>query len=76
MVEVNRLLLLFFLLEIQLKPCQILYKIYQKWPAFLTRFTNAEDHEILLDEPLIVLRRNVLLTLDREIQVFFYFLYS
>uniref|UniRef100_A0A1I8BF93 FERM domain-containing protein 8 n=1 Tax=Meloidogyne hapla TaxID=6305 RepID=A0A1I8BF93_MELHA len=57
------------LLEIQLKPCQIPYKIYQKWPAFLTRFTNAEDHEILLDEPLLVLRRNVLLTLDREIQL-------
>uniref|UniRef100_A0A914I9M6 Uncharacterized protein n=1 Tax=Globodera rostochiensis TaxID=31243 RepID=A0A914I9M6_GLORO len=38
-----------------------------KWPAFLRRFTTAEEDDIALDEPLLVLRRNVLFTLDREI---------
>ncbi|KAL3073281.1 hypothetical protein niasHT_036623 [Heterodera trifolii] len=55
------------LLELQLKPWHIPYAIHMKWPAFLRRFTTAEEEEIALDEPLLVLRRNVLLTLDREI---------
>ncbi|KAF7634126.1 FERM domain-containing protein, partial [Meloidogyne graminicola] len=44
-------------------------KFTQKWPAFLTRFTKAEEHEIFLDEPLLVLKRNVMLTFDRELQL-------
>uniref|UniRef100_A0A183BJL3 FERM domain-containing protein 8 n=1 Tax=Globodera pallida TaxID=36090 RepID=A0A183BJL3_GLOPA len=55
------------LLELQMKPRHIPYVVYMKWPAFLRRFTTAEEDEIALDEPLLVLRRNVLFTLDREI---------
>lgn len=57
------------LLEIQLKSYHIPYEIFQKWPAFLRRFTTASEDEILLNEPLLVIRRNVLLTLDREIEL-------
>ena len=57
------------LLEIQLKSHHVPYEIFQKWPAFLRRFTSAEEEDIALDVPLLMLRRNVLLIVKREIQL-------
>lgn len=56
------------LLEIQLKPHHTPFEMYEKWPALLHHFTNANSEKIDNDEPLIILRRNVLLTSEREIE--------
>jgi len=56
------------LLEIQMKPYHIPFVVYEKWPAFLRKFTTSTEDQIALDEPLIVLRRNVLFTMQREIE--------
>lgn len=36
---------------------------------FLQRFTNAESSESVADEPLLVLKRNVQLSVEREHEV-------
>lgn len=55
------------LFELQLKPYHLAYELFNKWPLFLRRFTTATEDEITEDEPLLVLRRNVHLTIPLEI---------
>ena len=55
------------LLEIQLKPYHVAYEVHSKWALFLRTFTEASDEQIALDEPLLVIRRNFLLTVEREL---------
>uniref|UniRef100_F1L175 FERM domain-containing protein 8 n=1 Tax=Ascaris suum TaxID=6253 RepID=F1L175_ASCSU len=57
------------LLEVQLKPHHIPYEIRRSWTVLLKRFTQAELDEIVADEPLIVLKRNVQLSIEREIEL-------
>ncbi|VIO99170.1 conserved hypothetical protein [Brugia malayi] len=54
------------LLEVQLKPHHNPYEIRKNWMQFLQRFTNAESNELVADEPLLVLKRNVQLPVERE----------
>uniref|UniRef100_A0A1I8EUW7 FERM domain-containing protein 8 n=1 Tax=Wuchereria bancrofti TaxID=6293 RepID=A0A1I8EUW7_WUCBA len=54
------------LLEVQLKPHHNPYEIRKNWMQFLQRFTNAESSELVADEPLLVLKRNVQLPVERE----------
>ncbi|OZC06813.1 hypothetical protein X798_06210, partial [Onchocerca flexuosa] len=54
------------LLEVQLKPHHNPYEIRKNWIQFLQRFTNAESSELIADEPLLVLKRNVQLSIGRE----------
>uniref|UniRef100_A0A8R1TYZ8 FERM domain-containing protein n=1 Tax=Onchocerca volvulus TaxID=6282 RepID=A0A8R1TYZ8_ONCVO len=54
------------LLEVQLKPHHNPYEIRKNWIQFLQRFTNAESSESIADEPLLVLKRNVQLSVGRE----------
>ncbi|KAI6229802.1 FERM domain-containing protein 8 [Aphelenchoides fujianensis] len=55
------------LLEVQLKPYHVAYEVRDKWPMFLRRFTTAKAEEIAFDEPLLVVRRNVQLSIPLEI---------
>ncbi|VDN92014.1 unnamed protein product, partial [Brugia pahangi] len=57
------------LLEVQLKPHHNPYEIRKNWMQFLQRFTNAESNELVADEPLLVLKRNVQLPVEREREV-------
>lgn len=52
-----------------MKPHHIPYEIRRSWTVLLKRFTQAELDEIVADEPLIVLKRNVQLSIEREIEV-------
>uniref|UniRef100_A0A915CY78 FERM domain-containing protein 8 n=1 Tax=Ditylenchus dipsaci TaxID=166011 RepID=A0A915CY78_9BILA len=54
------------LLEVQLKPHHVAFEVHEKWPAFLRKFTTAQEEEIALDEPLLVLKRNFQLTIEHE----------
>lgn len=55
------------LFELQLKAYHLAYELFNKWPLFLRRFTTADVQEIADDEPLLVIRRNVNLTIPVEI---------
>uniref|UniRef100_A0A915BUK1 FERM domain-containing protein 8 n=1 Tax=Parascaris univalens TaxID=6257 RepID=A0A915BUK1_PARUN len=57
------------LLEVQLKPHHIPYEVRRSWAILLKRFTQAELDEIIADEPLIVLKRNVQLSVESEIEL-------
>ncbi|EFO26235.2 hypothetical protein LOAG_02247 [Loa loa] len=54
------------LLEVQLKPHHNPYEIRKNWAQFVQRFTFAESSESAADEPLLVLKRNVQLSVERE----------
>lgn len=54
------------LFEVQLKPHHVAAEVRYKWPSFLRKFTDAPEDDIALDDPLLVLRRNVSLTIDTE----------
>jgi len=54
------------LFEIQLKPHHRAFEVFNKWPLFLRRFTMATEEEIEFDEPLLVIRRNVRLSIPEE----------
>lgn len=54
------------LLEVQLKPYHVAFDVRKKWSVFLRRFTTAKEEEILFDEPLLVLKRNVDLSIHHE----------
>ncbi|VBB27031.1 unnamed protein product [Acanthocheilonema viteae] len=64
--EVCALWMVSNLLEVQLKPHHNPYEIRKNWVQFLHRFTNAESSELVADEPLLVLKRNVQLSVERE----------
>ncbi|KAL3986133.1 FERM central domain family protein [Acanthocheilonema viteae] len=64
--EVCALWMVSNLLEVQLKPHHNPYEIRKNWIQFLHRFTNAESSELVADEPLLVLKRNVQLSVERE----------
>lgn len=55
--------------EVQLKPHHNPYEIRKNWMQFLKRFTSAENNELVADEPLLVLKRNVQLSIEREREV-------
>lgn len=57
------------ILEVQLKPHHNPYDIRKNWMQFLSRFTDAGDNEAVDDEPLLMLKRNVQLSVERERQV-------
>lgn len=54
------------LFEVQLKSYHCPAQIRMKWPGFLKKFTDANEDDIAIDEPLLVLKRNVTLTVDAE----------
>ncbi|CAG9534449.1 unnamed protein product [Cercopithifilaria johnstoni] len=64
--EVCALWMVSSLLEVQLKPHHNPYEIRKNWIQFLQRFTSAESSELVADEPLLVLKRNVQLSVERE----------
>ncbi|KAM3716601.1 FERM domain-containing protein [Dirofilaria immitis] len=57
------------LLEVQLKPHHNPYEIRKSWMQFLQRFTSAESNESVADEPLLILKRNVQLSVQRECEL-------
>ncbi|VDM96354.1 unnamed protein product [Thelazia callipaeda] len=57
------------LLEVQLKPHHNPYEIRKNWIQFLKRFTCVENDEAVADEPLLVLKRNVQLSVQRECEL-------
>ncbi|MCP9264483.1 putative cytosolic iron-sulfur protein assembly protein CIAO1-like [Dirofilaria immitis] len=61
--------LLGMLLEVQLKPHHNPYEIRKSWMQFLQRFTSAESNESVADEPLLILKRNVQLSVQRECEL-------
>lgn len=46
------------------------FEVHKKWPIFLSKFTHANEEDIALDEPLLVVRRNVQLLISNELIVF------
>lgn len=54
------------LFELQLKDYHKAYELFEKWPLFLRRFTTATEEEIVEDEPLLVIKRKVNLTIPVE----------
>jgi hypothetical protein len=54
------------LLEVQLKPHHIAAEVRNKWSSFLRKYTYADEADIVYDEPLLILKRNVSLTIDAE----------
>uniref|UniRef100_A0AC34QBA5 FERM domain-containing protein n=1 Tax=Panagrolaimus sp. JU765 TaxID=591449 RepID=A0AC34QBA5_9BILA len=54
------------LFEVQLKSYHCPAQIRMKWQGFLQKFTDANDDDIAIDEPLLVMKRNVTLTIDAE----------
>uniref|UniRef100_A0A7E4ZWS5 FERM domain-containing protein 8 n=1 Tax=Panagrellus redivivus TaxID=6233 RepID=A0A7E4ZWS5_PANRE len=57
------------LLEVQLKPHHVAAQIRMQWPAFLRKFTNAAEGDVLLDNPLLAIKRNVGLNKFRELEL-------
>jgi len=64
--EVFALWLVSPLFDVQLKPHHVAAQVRYKWPSFLKKFTDAPEDDIALDDPLLVLRRNVSLNIDTE----------
>uniref|UniRef100_A0A5S6QZ89 FERM domain-containing protein 8 n=1 Tax=Trichuris muris TaxID=70415 RepID=A0A5S6QZ89_TRIMR len=56
------------LLSIQLKGHHVPFKLRKLWPHLLRRYANASEEQIFQDEPLLMVRRNVMLTTDQEVQ--------
>ncbi|XP_012972238.1 FERM domain-containing protein 8 isoform X2 [Mesocricetus auratus] len=57
------------LLEVQLKPKHLPYKLGRQWPELLLRFTDASDDDVAMDEPSLQFRRNVFFPKHRELQI-------
>jgi len=57
------------LLDVQLKPCHIPYRMLQQWPHFLRRFSMATDKEKNTDEPIMLFRRNAFLKRSEEMSI-------
>ncbi|XP_003798697.1 FERM domain-containing protein 8 [Otolemur garnettii] len=57
------------LLEVQLKPKHLPYKLGRQWPELLLRFTDAPDDDVAMDEPSLQFRRNVFFPKRREHQI-------
>ncbi|CDW56697.1 hypothetical protein TTRE_0000497901 [Trichuris trichiura] len=57
------------LLSIQLKDHHVPFKLRKLWPHLLRRYTSASEEEIFRDEPLLMVRRNVMLSIDEEMRV-------
>lgn len=49
------------------------YEAHSKWRSILRKFTSAREEEILEDEPLLVMKRNVQLNIESEINVYIYY---
>ncbi|KRY53816.1 FERM domain-containing protein 8, partial [Trichinella britovi] len=54
------------LLSIQLKAHHVPFQIRRLWMRFLRRYSHGLDEEMTSDEPLLILQRNVLLTVQRQ----------
>ncbi|KRZ09011.1 FERM domain-containing protein 8 [Trichinella zimbabwensis] len=57
------------LLSIQLKAHHVPFQIRKLWMHFLRRYSHGLEEEMTSDEPLLILQRNVLLTMQRQRQV-------
>nr|XP_035933541.1 FERM domain-containing protein 8 isoform X1 [Halichoerus grypus]XP_035933542.1 FERM domain-containing protein 8 isoform X1 [Halichoerus grypus] len=57
------------LLEVQLKPRHLPYKLGRQWPELLLRFTDAPADHVAVDEPSLQFRRNVFFPKRRELQI-------
>jgi hypothetical protein len=51
----------------------VAYEARSKWRPILRKFTSAREEEILVDEPLLVMKRNVQLNIESEINVCIYY---
>lgn len=69
--EVFALWLVSPLFEVQLKPHHVPSAMRAKWPIYLQKYTNATEEAIAVDEPLLVFRRNITLSIDTEQMVRF-----
>ncbi|VDN54658.1 unnamed protein product [Dracunculus medinensis] len=58
-------------LEVQLKPHHVPFEIREHWSDLLNRFADVDQKEKNCDEPFLYLKRNVYLSVQREIEVFF-----
>ncbi|MFH4975752.1 hypothetical protein AB6A40_002461 [Gnathostoma spinigerum] len=57
------------ILEIQLKSHHIPYCIARDWSTVLKRFTNADGWTLENTKPILVLRRRVYLSIERELEL-------
>lgn len=57
--------------EVQLKPHHVPFEIREHWSDLLNRFADVDQKEKNCDEPFLYLKRNVYLSVQREIEVFF-----
>ncbi|XP_014669788.1 PREDICTED: FERM domain-containing protein 8-like isoform X2 [Priapulus caudatus] len=56
------------LLEIQLRPHHIPFRVVQQWPDLVQKYTSATAEEIIQDEPVLMFRRNVFFSKAREMR--------
>uniref|UniRef100_T1J5Z1 FERM domain-containing protein 8 n=1 Tax=Strigamia maritima TaxID=126957 RepID=T1J5Z1_STRMM len=67
--EAHKIFSLWFsssLLEVQLKPFHLPYKILQQWPQLLQKYTTCDKSDLELDEPILSLQRNVFYSIKEE----------
>lgn len=57
------------LLDLQLKPKHLPYKLCRQWQDLLYRFTEAPAEDISQDEPVLMYKRNVFCPRSKELQI-------
>lgn len=58
------------LLQLQLKPHHIPFKLCRQWPDLLDKFTTASDEQKAVDEPIVCFQRNAFLDTQKEMEMF------
>lgn len=58
------------LLQLQLKPHHVPFKLCRQWQDLLDKFTTATDEQKAVDEPVVCFQRNAFLAKDKEMQLF------
>ncbi|XP_076800492.1 putative FERM domain-containing protein FRMD8P1 isoform X2 [Clavelina lepadiformis] len=57
------------LLDVQLKPQHVPFRMVKQWPMLLEKYSMATDYEKAQDEPALIFRRNAFLTKEDEVQI-------
>jgi len=57
------------LLDVQLKPQHVPFRILQEWPHFVHKYSMASEMEKSADEPILIFRRNAFLTRKEEMNI-------
>ncbi|XP_071832781.1 putative FERM domain-containing protein FRMD8P1 isoform X2 [Apostichopus japonicus] len=58
------------LLQLQLKPHHVPFKLCRQWHDLLDKFTTATDEQKAVDEPVVCYQRNAFLCKEREMEMF------